>query len=63
LIQKKYPRAAEMYRAAIAMTPKETGSHGTSWMQASRLIAKLGASAEEQALVKQAFGRIAEGQV
>jgi hypothetical protein len=61
LIQKDYPRAAEMYRAAIAMAPKETGSHGTSWTQASRLIAKLGASADEQALVKQSFGRVAEG--
>jgi tetratricopeptide (TPR) repeat protein len=61
LIQKNYPRAAEIYRAAIAMAPKETGSHGTTWTQASRLIAKLSPSAEEQILVKQAFGRIAEG--
>ena len=30
--------------------------------QASRLMAKLGATAEEQALIKQAFGRIADGQ-
>jgi hypothetical protein len=41
------------------MAPKETGSHGTTWAQASRLIAKLCASAEEQALVRQAFGHIA----
>jgi tetratricopeptide (TPR) repeat protein len=62
LMQKNYPKAAEIYRAAIAMAPKEMGSHGTSWTQASRLMAKLGATAEEQALIKQAFGRIADGQ-
>jgi tetratricopeptide (TPR) repeat protein len=62
LMQKNYPKAAEIYRAAIAMAPKEMGSHGTNWTQASRLMAKLGATAEEQALIKQAFGRIADGQ-
>jgi hypothetical protein len=62
LMQKNYLRAADLYRAAIAISPKETGSHGTSWTQASRLMAKLNASAEEQALIKQAFGRVAEGQ-
>ena len=62
LMQKNYPKAAEIYRAAIAMAPKEMGSHGTSWTQASRLMAKRGATAEEQALIKQAFGRITDGQ-
>ena len=62
LMQKNYPQAAELYRTAIAMAPKETGSHGTSWRQASRLIAKLGASPEEQALIKRTFGRVAKCQ-
>jgi tetratricopeptide (TPR) repeat protein len=61
LIQKNYDKAAELYRTAIAMAPKETGSHDTTWRQASRLIAKLGASTEEDALIKEAFGRVAEG--
>jgi hypothetical protein len=61
LIQKNYSKAAELYQTAIAMAQKETGSHDTTWKQASRLLAKLGASAEEEALIKQAFGRVAEG--
>ena len=46
LLEKNYPRAAELYRTAVAMSPKETGSHGTSWTQARRLMGKLGATAE-----------------
>jgi tetratricopeptide (TPR) repeat protein len=61
LMQKKYPEAAALYQTAVAMSPKETGSHTTSWIQAGRLMAKLGATAEEQALVRQAFGRVALG--
>jgi tetratricopeptide (TPR) repeat protein len=55
LMQKNYPRAAETYRAAIAIAPKETGSHATSWTQASRLMAKLGATVDEQALINRVF--------
>jgi tetratricopeptide (TPR) repeat protein len=58
LMQKNYAQAAELYRTAIAIAPKETGSHDTTWMQASRLMTKLGASAEEQALINAAFGRM-----
>jgi tetratricopeptide (TPR) repeat protein len=61
LMQKNYAQAAELYRTAIAISPKETGSHGTSWIQARRLMAKLGATAEEQELLRQAFGRVAQG--
>jgi hypothetical protein len=55
LMQKNYPRAAETYRTAIAIAPKETGSHATSWTQASRLMAQLDATADEQALINRAF--------
>jgi hypothetical protein len=55
LMQKNYQQAAEIYRAAIAMASKETGSHGTSWTQASRLMDKLGATADEQALINRVF--------
>ena len=61
LMQKKYRQAADLYQRAIAISPKETGSHATSWTQANRLMAKLTASAEEQAVIKQAFGQVAEG--
>jgi tetratricopeptide (TPR) repeat protein len=60
LIQKKYSHAADLYQKAIAISPKETGSQASSWTQASRLMAKLGPSAEDRALIKQAFGRVAE---
>jgi tetratricopeptide (TPR) repeat protein len=61
LMQKNYGQAADLYQKAIAISPMETGSHGASWTQASRLMAKLRASAGEQALIKQAFGGVAEG--
>jgi tetratricopeptide (TPR) repeat protein len=61
LMQKNYAQAAALYQTAVAISPEETGSHGSSWMQASRLMAKLGATPEEIALVQQAFGRVAQG--
>jgi tetratricopeptide (TPR) repeat protein len=60
LMQKNYTQAAALYQAAVAMAPKEKGSHGTSWKQASRLIAKLDATPDERALVRQAFGSVAQ---
>jgi hypothetical protein len=61
LMQKYYAQAAALYQTAVAISPEETGSHGSSWMQASRLMAKLGATPEEIALVQQAFGKVAQG--
>ncbi len=60
LLQKNYETAADLYQKAIAISPRETASHGTSWTQAIRLMAKLGADADARALIKQAFGRIAQ---
>ena len=60
LMRRNYARAAQLYRAAIAMAPQETGSHATSWAQANRLMARLGATAEEQRLVNEKFGRVAD---
>jgi hypothetical protein len=62
LIEKNYAKAAELYQAAIAIAPAETGSHQTSWIQASRLMPKLGASPQDEAVIRQAFGRVAEAQ-
>ncbi len=61
LMQKNYPQAAALYEAAVDAAPKEAGSHATTWTQASRLMAKLGATAEEFALVRQVFGKVAQG--
>jgi hypothetical protein len=57
LIQRSFAKAAELYDAAVAMAPKpkEVASHQTSWIQASRLLEKLGPSAEERALVQKPF--------
>jgi hypothetical protein len=60
LIQRSYENAAELYRAAIAISPTETGSHQTSWIQASRLMAKLGTSPQDEAVIRQVFGHLAE---
>ena len=53
-----YQKAAELYQAAVAMSPTETGSHGSTWKQASRLMAKLGTSPEDRALVRKPFSHI-----
>jgi tetratricopeptide (TPR) repeat protein len=62
LMRRDYPQAAELYQTAVAMCPKETGSHETSWTQASRLLAKLGATAEQRTLIRKAFGHVAQDQ-
>jgi tetratricopeptide (TPR) repeat protein len=61
LMRKDYAQAAALYRKAIAIAPTEKGSHASTWGQARRLLPKLGAGAEQQALVRAAFGRVAEG--
>jgi tetratricopeptide (TPR) repeat protein len=60
LMRKKYPEAAALYQAAVVMAPSETGSHGSTWKQASRLMAKLGTSPEDRALVRKPFSHIPE---
>jgi hypothetical protein len=60
LMQKSYSRAAEVYRDAVAMAPEEIGSHETTWVQARRLMNKLGATDVERALVQAAFAHLAK---
>lgn len=55
LIQRKYEEAGRLYRAAVAMARKETGSHRSTWTQACRLMAQLGPTPEERAAVRKAF--------
>lgn len=60
LTQKSYARAGELYRAAVAMAPEEIASHETTWVQARRLMNKLGATEAERALVQGAFIHLAK---
>ncbi|MEJ8848209.1 TIR domain-containing protein [Variovorax rhizosphaerae] len=55
LIQKNYVEAARNYDAAVAMASSQTGSHKSTWRQACRLMAKLGPTADERALVRKPF--------
>ena len=55
LLMKEYQDAARLYRAAVAMARAETASHQTTFIQARRLMDKLGPTAEERALVESAF--------
>jgi tetratricopeptide (TPR) repeat protein len=58
LIQKKYPEAARLYTEAVGMASQETGSHSSTWKQASRLMDKLQPTDAERALVRQAFAHL-----
>jgi hypothetical protein len=53
--------AGKIYLAAVTMAPKEIGSHESTWGQARQLMAKLGATNEEQAPVKEAFAHLTKG--
>lgn len=55
LIQRDFTKAAELYDAAVGIAPKEVASHKSTWLQASRLLEKLGSSDEERALVLRPF--------
>ena len=59
LIKKSYDQAAELYRAAVIMSPNEVGSHESTWAQARRLLEKLGAPPEAQQKVARAFAHLA----
>jgi tetratricopeptide (TPR) repeat protein len=58
LIQKKFNEAARLYEAAVATARSETGSHKTTWIQACRLMEKLGPTAEERAQVRKPFAHL-----
>jgi len=55
LIQKKYDKAAEMYKKAISIAPSELGSHDSTLAQAKRLMKKLQPTAEEKLLILYSF--------
>jgi tetratricopeptide (TPR) repeat protein len=55
LIQKKYREASDMYQKAVAMAITETASHETTYIQAKRLMDKMGTADSDRALVEEAF--------
>jgi tetratricopeptide (TPR) repeat protein len=55
LIEKRYKEAGAIYAAAIRMEPGSIASHNTTYNQAIKLLAKLGASGEEQKQTLAAF--------
>ena len=63
LIQAHYAQAGKLYAAAVAMARSETGSHQSTWAQASRLMAKLNPGEADRALVRQAFAHLPDGPV
>ena len=60
LIQGNFERAGELYAAAVATAPAEIGAHRSTWLQASRLMNKLGPTPEQYQLVRQAFAHLPE---
>ena len=58
LILGAFAEAARLYDAAVAMARSEVGSHESTWRQACALMAKLGPSETERALVRQPFSHL-----
>ena len=55
LIQGRIAEAAQLYSAAVAMSPSREGDHESTWKQASRLLKDLSASEADFAAVARAF--------
>ena len=54
-MQKKYDKAAAMYKKAISMALSELANHESTFTQAKRLMKKLQPTAEEKLLILDAF--------
>ena len=52
LLQGNYDLAAALYQAAVTAAPLESGSHRSTWEDASRLLGCLGASPQQTALIR-----------
>jgi len=58
LIRQNFDAAAELYRKAVIQAPSETGSHGSTWLQAQRLMEAMGAAEAERAKIAAAFAHL-----
>ncbi|MEE8525985.1 MAG: tetratricopeptide repeat-containing protein [Thermoanaerobaculia bacterium] len=67
LLRKDFEGAAEAYRDAVNRFPDEIGSHGSTWLQAQRLIRALTmggdreTAREAQNQIWEAFGHLSDG--
>jgi len=59
LIQRRFVEAAQLYSAAVAMSPGREGDHESTWKQASRLLEHLSPTEADIAVVAQAFRHLA----
>jgi Flp pilus assembly protein TadD len=59
LIRQHYDKAAELYDAAVAMSPEALGDHGSTWKQAQLLMEKLGTPDDGHAKIARAFAHLA----
>ncbi|MFG0319381.1 MAG: tetratricopeptide repeat-containing protein, partial [Planctomycetota bacterium JB042] len=55
LLRGAVAEAAVEYRRAVRLAPRDLGSHGTTWLQAKRILNVRGASPEQRALVANVF--------
>lgn len=55
LIQGRFAEAAQLYSAAVAMSPGREGDHESTWKQAGRLLKELSPSEADAAAVARAF--------
>jgi tetratricopeptide (TPR) repeat protein len=60
LIQGRFAEAAQLYSAAVAMSPGREGDHESTWRQASRLLSHLSPTEADVAAVAQAFRHLAQ---
>jgi len=58
LIKGDFAAAAHLYQAAVDIAPKESGSHRSTWGQASKLMAELGPSDAERAAIEKPFAHL-----
>lgn len=55
LVKQKYADAAAMYQKAIDIAPNDVGSIKSTWQQAEKLLAKLGAGGGDKELISAVF--------
>jgi tetratricopeptide (TPR) repeat protein len=58
LDRQHYDQAAELYDAAVAMTPEALGDHGSTWKQAQLLMEKLDPPDDDREKIARAFAHL-----
>jgi hypothetical protein len=60
LIQRRFAEAAQLYSAAVAMSPGREGDHESTWKQARRLLKDLSPTEADVAAVARAFRHLTQ---